>query len=326
MAKDSVRLILPLWKKLSFTVAILVPALLVMELVMGLLGYYPAKGEWVIRRDPPNATAEDAAAKTELPQETCGPDAFQCFAVCDRRFGFRNRPNGSFRSPHIEGNPVSTTDEFGYRSGFEWPGDGESPIVLFIGDSITFCSEVNDEETAPSEVAKLLSKEFQVRVLNAGVRAFNTLQSKRMLLECLDRFPRTKVAVYTYCGNDLEENMVANYHFPAKAPVMTRDGSTGRFREVEVLEPAVPWNESFLKWRPPPPPPPGIDDQVVQWLDTHSALWHNSWKGLSRLDLRFERSLRLPTREDIPVSRLTSGTFGRWKTVATRSSSSCWRR
>jgi len=265
---NSPRRKLPLWKKLAFTVVVLVPAFLVLELVLGLCGYYP-----------PNPLPNYVRKVSRY--------AFGYFAICDRRLGFRNRPLSSFRSPCIVGHPLSTTDKYGYRNGFGWSPDGSKPIVIFVGDSITFCSEVADDQTGPSEVAKLLSKEFDVRVLNAGVRGYNTLQAKRMLEECLARYDCIQAVIYTYCGNDLEGNMVANLYFPALAPVVARDEFTGNLREIEVSDPAVAWGENFLDWQPRST----LEEQtaalgggvrLAKWLDTHSAVWHHSRVGLGQ--------------------------------------------
>ncbi|NQU26552.1 MAG: SGNH/GDSL hydrolase family protein [Candidatus Nealsonbacteria bacterium] len=250
-------------KKLLFSAAVFVPFLLVLEVLMRFCGYGPA----VAPNDP---------------TETHKLDAFEYFTVCDRRLGYRNRADGKFSSPYIDGRPRSTTDAFGYRNGTGWTAEGDRPIVLFIGDSTTFCSEVNDEQTGPSEVAKLLAAEFDVRVLNAGVRGYSTLQSKRMLQECLDRFPQVVVAVYTHCGNDLAESLVPDLRFPIKVPVAEWHANPEEIREIEVTEPAVPWGTSFLRWEPPGPPP-GVVEGASRWLDTCSALWHRCRIGMRRL-------------------------------------------
>ena len=262
---------LPRWKKLALTLLVFVPALLVIELVLRLAGYGPAGG-----------------AGTERADETPGPTSFGYFAICDRQLGFRNRPNGSFRDRRIQGNPPSTTDRFGYRNGVGWTADSSGPIVLFVGDSFTFCSEVNDDRTGPSEVAKRLQRP-DVRVLNAGVRGYGTLQAKRMMCECFARFPSIKVVVYTHCGNDLEENLVPNLRFPAKSPVVVvDDAAPGKFRAVEVSEPVVGWGESFLSWQPPPVERTAVG-RLGDWLDARSAVCHQliPWvrrMGAARLD------------------------------------------
>jgi hypothetical protein len=275
MAKKTRRRKLPWWKKLLFTSALVVLLLVGLELLLRVCGC-----------GPPAAPAAPETASATPPKL----DPLAYFALCDRYLGFRNRPHGTYHTWYIEGNPLVTTDEFGYRNGFGWPGDplggGDWPIVLFVGDSVTFCSEVNDQQTGPSEVAKLLSRDLHVRVLNAGVRGYSTLQAKRMLLESLQRFPRIKVVVYTFCANDIEENLVPNLRYPLKAPVIMRDPASGEFHEVEVTNPVVRWGESFLGWQAPPPNLSSAD-KVATWLGARSVLcyrclagWHELTFGL----------------------------------------------
>jgi len=166
------------------------------------------------------------------------------FWVCDPHFGFRNRPATCFRHEQVKGSPSVTTIQSGYRNGVNGDPAVVPPEVLFIGDSTTFCAETADDQTGPSEVAKLL-KPGPVGVLNAGVRAYNTLQCKRMLEECLAQFSTIEVAVYVYCWNDISENLVDHVHYPAKSPTVRFDETTGQLVEVEVAEPTVPWGQDF---------------------------------------------------------------------------------
>ncbi len=287
MAKKPLRLKLSRRKKLLFTLAVFVPALVLIELGMRLCGYGPLE------------IAEDG------PIDPLQINAFQYFTICDPELGFRNRKNGKFTTRHIAGHPVSSTDQHGYRNGFGWSAKGDSPIVLFVGDSITFCSEVNDDRTGPSEVAKLLAEEFDVRVLNAAVRGYGTLQSKRMLRECLRRFATVQVVVYTHCGNDVEETMIPNLRTPAKAPAMLRDPETGAFREVEVSQPAVPWGEDFLAWRPPPPPT--IAGKVTRWIETRSALCRHFIQAAREIRVEFVEIEFPDGRSVVPLKD-----FGMW--------------
>jgi len=243
---------LPLRKKILFSLLLLIPVLLLAEVAMRLLGYgLPEPNDW---------------------EASLGPTPFGYFIVCDQHLGFRNRPDGTYCSTRIQGNPVSTTDASGFRNGFGWTDQGDSPIVLFVGDSYTFGAEVDDDETFVSQTAqRLLDRGLDIRTLNAGVRGYSTLQAKRMMVECLDRFPEIEVVVYTHCGNDLEENVAPNLRYPAIAPVVAREKWTGRFREVNVAEPTVEPGESFLTWQRPrqlPPPP----ESTAQWLQSRSAL------------------------------------------------------
>jgi len=128
MAEKPVRRELPLRKKLLFMMAVFLPVLLALELSMRIWGDGPAK-------------PVGPAGPQEAPKEPPPLSAFQYYSICDENLGFRNRRNGSFRSPHIDGTPLSTTDRFGFRNGYGWAAEGDSPIVLFLGDSITFAAE-----------------------------------------------------------------------------------------------------------------------------------------------------------------------------------------
>ncbi len=132
---------LPIRRKLTYFLAVLLVLLFVAEFALRWLGFPP-------EFQPPLAEG--------TPDETPGivPEAY--FLVCDSHLGFCNRPNGEYRAWHIEGQPMVTTDRFGYRNGYAWHHDADTAIVLFVGDSFTFCSEVNDDQTGASEVAKLL--------------------------------------------------------------------------------------------------------------------------------------------------------------------------
>ena len=136
---------------------------------------------------------------------------------------------------------------------------------------------MNDDETGPSQTAKLLGREFNVRVLNAGVRGYSTLQSARTMAECFERFPGIVAVVYTFCANDLEENMVPNLRFPAKCPVVVREPSTGKQTVREVTLPTVDWGESFTQrqWNLPRP------SRTSRWgesLACRSAWFTAAWR------------------------------------------------
>jgi hypothetical protein len=157
--------------------------------------------------------------------------------VLDANLGFRNRPNGKFRNRSIAGKPLITTNSLGHRNGSGPVPDRNTPLIVFVGDSTTFCAEVNDDETIASAVAKELSQSFpSVAVLNAGVRGYSTLQSKRMLAEVLARYTQLEVAVYTFFPNDLVENLNPIAHFPACAPYTRWDAINETILEVNPLE------------------------------------------------------------------------------------------
>jgi hypothetical protein len=168
------------------------------------------------------------------------------FWIADKRLGFRNRPNGKFINTSILGSPLNTTDDLGYRNTLPNNLTICDKYIIFLGDSTIFSSEVSDFETGPSEVAKLLkNNKMTFNVINAGVRGFNTLQSKRMLEETLGRFKNSLIAIYVYCDNDLVENLNPIVYFPVKAPIGWIDKETGQKTEIEVERQIVPWGQSF---------------------------------------------------------------------------------
>lgn len=159
------------------------------------------------------------------------------FWVQSSILGFRNRANGKFYNRSISGSPLVTTDSQGYRNGFAWEAGYKGPIIAFVGDSTTFCAEVGDKDTIPSQVAKVLTLEFPaLRVLNAGVRGYGTLQSKRMLQEILARFLEVRIVVYICSENDFVENVNPITHYPARAPYVAWNDAGTATREIEVGE------------------------------------------------------------------------------------------
>ncbi len=274
------RVKLPVWKKLLFSAVLLAMVGGMLEVGLRIAGFKPM-----------------SAAEAQFDPK---PTAFGYFAVCDEELGFRNRPDGCYKADQLEGTPTATTDAAGFRNGVGWTVGAKTPIVLFVGDSFTFCSEVNDGQTGPSEVARRLSAKSPVRVLNAGVRGYSTLQAKRMLEECFERFPTIKVVVYSYYRNDFCENLIPSMQAPAKAPVMVRDAETGKLRVVEVTDPAVPFGASFAeKYRPSPSF--GWRVRITNGLRTHSALIHAFMRGLRRLADRRAHVFELPEGRTLEV-------------------------
>jgi hypothetical protein len=198
------------------------------------------------------------AGKRPRPQTVNG-----YFFVADPKLGWRNLPNGRYEWDAA--GSVVTTGRRGERNGVRSSSDPTGPTVLFVGDSTTFCAEVNDDETGPSEVAKLLPPEDAPFVVNAGVRAYGTVQAVRMAEEWLARAP-IKVVVYTYADNDFVENVNPIVYLPAWAP-RARFQENGELVIDEPPEPASGWGESLE------------DDTLLPWnrrmllrLARHSSL------------------------------------------------------
>ncbi|MBI3473104.1 MAG: hypothetical protein HY013_17240, partial [Candidatus Solibacter usitatus] len=207
-----------------------------------------------------------------------GPQVQTYFWVADKALGFRNRPNGRLENGWVRGKPVVTTDSNGYRRGYG-SALGLPPEVVFVGDSTTFCAEVADDETISSEVEKILGGRRRTAAVNAGVRGYNTLQSSRMLRECLARFPSIRAAVYTYSDNDYVENLNPIYYFPLKAPTVWRESADQPFHEVEVSAQIVPWGHAFFRLKGSP-----LDELFIGVAThSHSALLNGSYRAIQRL-------------------------------------------
>lgn len=213
----------PLWKRVAFSGSVLGISLLLLEGGLRLLGFLPA-----------------------LPLD---PDAVSINGylwISDPFLGFRNRPNGSYVYRDIRESPTVTTDQLGFRNGYGWTSGVSMPGVVLVGDSTVFGAEVGDEDTVASQLCRLLEPECPVAVLNAGVRGYNTVQAKRMLEQCLGRYPTIRAAIYCYCDNDWFENLDPDVYRPATAAAIEFDEQNGQFEEIDVTDPSVPWGCSFL--------------------------------------------------------------------------------
>jgi len=211
------------WKRTAFSGLVLLVALGALEGLLRLVGFLPA-----------------------LPLD---PDAVSINGylwISDPFLGFKNRPNGNYVYRDIRTAPTLTTDRAGFRNGHGWDPNASAPEVVIVGDSTVFGAEVNDGDTSASQLSRLLGTEPPVAVLNAGVRGYNTVQAKRMLEQCLARYPTIRVAVYCYCDNDWFENLDPNVYYPAKAVTVRFDEQARQFVEVDVSDPTVAWGDSFL--------------------------------------------------------------------------------
>jgi len=217
-----------------------------------------------------------------------GPTINGAFWVSDELLGFRNRADGTCTNADVTPPVVVTTDERGYRNGQGWDPTGAGPIVLIVGDSTTFCGELEDSQTISSQLAlRLQANGVEARVLNAGVRGYNTHQCTLMLRECLERFPDIAVAIYLFTGNDYVGNLDPASCHPAPTPALQL--VDGGVRDVPMPPPAVPSGGSFPEQLAPPPP--GLRVRFTDALRRRSALLHHSL-GLLR-DARGPSSLRV---------------------------------
>jgi hypothetical protein len=74
-----------------------------------------------------------------------------------------------------------------------------------------------------------------------------------MLQECLDRFPTTAVAIYTYCENDYAANLngdigpgILDSRDCIPTTPFVRRGEAGEFIEIDPAPSRTPWGQRFI--------------------------------------------------------------------------------
>jgi hypothetical protein len=78
--------------------------------------------------------------------------------------------------------------------------------ILFIGDSTTASFEVNDDQTVPAILERMLrAGGDQVNVLNLGIRGYGTDQSVLRAMAFAGKYPPSDI-IYMYTDNDVLEN------------------------------------------------------------------------------------------------------------------------
>jgi len=194
--------------------------------------------------------------------------------ITDKRLGFRNRPDTVFHNEEIAGQPTVTIDSLGYRTTWAPPDAPDTPVVGIFGDSFTIAVEVADDDTPASHLAKKLS----VRVVNGGVRCYNSIQSLRMMEETLDRYPDMQVVVYAFCFNDLNDTMLSMLPL-AVGPTARLDSSGGLVID-EVQHLPAPEGSTYwqCEW-----PAPSFFDRLASWSALYQAAAAEGWLPKGRL-------------------------------------------
>lgn len=146
--------------------------------------------------------------------------------IRDRLLGFVNRPSMCYKNINIQGHPVITTDRWGFRTTADLAAGSGAPVVVFVGDSMTFGAELADKDTFCSKVAHLLLNP-PVSVINAGVRGFSSVQSLLMIEKLASMGIEPSLIIYCFYANDMYENLHSHIHYPAQAPILVRSGSDG---------------------------------------------------------------------------------------------------
>lgn len=125
--------------------------------------------------------------------------------VLDDTLGWRHARNKQKRFVNEFGESVLVRqDALGMRSTHEDEPDPAQPKVLMLGDSFTEGVHVHDEQLLSSVV----ERQLPVRVLNAGVGGYGTVQQLVYLeREGVDLAP--DVVVVMFFGNDLSDNCLS---------------------------------------------------------------------------------------------------------------------
>jgi hypothetical protein len=183
---------------------------------------------------------------------------------------------------HVVGS-TQTTNSWGCRGP---EPDPDAPFrVLVLGDSVMQGVLVGDDETAPAQLERELSRRRGVRtsILNAGVLGYSAEQYYHTLLAFAGRF-RPHVVVVSICGNDFGAwdepahwaegkhwlDLIGDYCRARQLPLLfvswpgedsilgTRDDSVYAGKVSHILKHgryALPLPDRGLHRRGPPPPP-----------------------------------------------------------------------
>ena len=81
------------------------------------------------------------------------------------------------------------------------PGEDFRPAVLLVGDSFTW-----GYTPFPDKWGTVLERVTGVGVLKCGVSGYGTRQALLKARRLLRRFPETRLVIYTYCLNDLDDD------------------------------------------------------------------------------------------------------------------------
>lgn len=119
---------------------------------------------------------------------------------------------GHFHKPLAEGKYYPSRGRAGHAVRINSRGfcdderniEKERPRIVLIGDSTTEAWEVDPEERPHKVLERALGGRFEV--LNLGVRAYGTDQSL-ILLEHMGMAFRPDIVVYTFCINDVRDNV-----------------------------------------------------------------------------------------------------------------------
>jgi hypothetical protein len=129
----------------------------------------------------------------------------------DKTLGWKLTPRWQGNHRHRDFLASYQTNRYGFRGEFPRLGDHDGRRVAFLGDSFTFGFGVNDHETF---VHRLNEKATGDQYLNFAVPGYSTDQQYLLLRRRVINFRPDVVALVTYLGNDLFDNLLP---FPLQA-------------------------------------------------------------------------------------------------------------
>jgi hypothetical protein len=151
--------------------------------------------------------------------------------VYDPELGYVPRANAR--------SPIAQIDSEGLRTNGN-PGAPPGPPILAVGDSFTFGDEVDDSQTWPAYLERLLSR----RVLNAGVNGYG-LDQIVMRAESLVPKYRPAALVVAIIGDDVKRCRYSRRG--TWKPYFTVESGELRLHNVPVPPPAPPVSPSVLR-------------------------------------------------------------------------------
>jgi|SRR6185369_12702541 len=105
-----------------------------------------------------------------------------------------------------------TINKSGFRGQpFPEPGAGKKPEIICLGDSCTFGFRVNDSETYPAQLQRILNGRGlpAATVLNYGVPGYTSFQGLRLLRKILQQ-RRPDYIILAFGANDLEREILSD--------------------------------------------------------------------------------------------------------------------
>lgn len=208
---------IPGWKKIVFTVIIICMAMVVIEGAVRLLILVSSKQRY-------NINAANVMIETDwlniLNRDIRGAGNASELYVPDAKVFWRLRPVITVelenRVYKMNDEPIRWTVKInadGYR-GVRYPqaGSGARPVIIVIGDSVTFGFRVQENETYAAQLQEYLNNHGlnDAVVVNYGVPGYTSFQGKRILEEILLKH-KPDIIIAAFGANDIERDRLSDY-------------------------------------------------------------------------------------------------------------------